>query len=272
MKLCVLETSPAGPVDNGDINKRKDFVEDENCDFYFVTHNEEHSDAIEFRKGHRWASNRNYLAEYAFKMEKYDYFWFTDYDVDYTSNTKLSVVEQILQDLEKTHPAILVCFDPHKQNSNNHKNIYLPPDSMLPIRSALMTNNQMKIVHKSLMKYFFPMPLRFGSIWDTCLYFNLLEIPFIGHTAMTYNVYGSGLVSEPTSQGNQSSMNQMFCGMKDVMLFKTTDEPAKTSLLYQMKSRHQRLLKNSKDVDYYDKEHLSGFFKLEGLEQFRNDG
>ena len=272
MKICMLETSPSGPVDIGSIGKRKQIIESDKCDFFFVTHNDFHPDGISFRKGERWASNRNFLASFAEAKEKYDYFWFTDYDVNYTSNTHLSVVEQIIEDLEEYNPAILVCFDPNKQHSHSHKNIYLPYDPSLPIRSALMTNNQMKIVHKSLIDYFFPMPLSFGSIWDTCLYFNLLEVPFIGHTAMTYNVYGSGMISEPQSQGNNASMKKMYESMKDIMHFAIRDTPQDTSTLYQVQSRFRKLLKNESDIDYFDKNKISKYIDLEKLNSLKEKG
>lgn len=272
MKICVLETSPEGPISRGNINKRKQFIENDKCDFFFVTHNKEAEGSLSFRSGHKWASNRNFLASHALDLDKYDYFWFTDYDVSYTSKTKLNVVDQIIKDLEEYNPAVMVCFDPVKQSSNSHKNIYLVPDTSLPIRSALMTNNQMKIVHKSLIKYFFPMPLRFGSVWDTCMYFNLLEIPFIGHTAMTYNVHGSGLVSEAASQGTQNSLNALFNSMKNIIHFGIKNTPAETSTLYQIKSRHTRLIPNQPDVNYFDEGLLSKYFDLKLLKKFREDG
>ena len=39
MKICILETSPEGPTNHGNINKRKQFIENDKCDFFFVTHN-----------------------------------------------------------------------------------------------------------------------------------------------------------------------------------------------------------------------------------------
>ena len=271
MRICMLETSPKGPIKLGNIDYRNNFKNHDQCDFYFVTHDEEHTAAVNFRKGKKWASNRNFLAEFASNMGDYDYFWFTDYDVEYRSQTHLSVVDQVIKDLEENTPAVMVCFDPKKQNIASQKNIYLAPNKNIPIRSALMTNNQMKIVHKSLINYFFPMPLRFGSIWDTCYYFAMLEIPFMGNVCMNYNVYGSGLISDTKSQGTNASLNKIFNEMKQIVKFPLANNHAETSIMYQIKSRMAKFNKNNRDIDYYDKKRISNFIDLEKLIKFRID-
>jgi len=270
MKICILETSPNGPIDSGSINKRKEFIESDKCDFFFVTHDTQHKDALEFRKGHRWASNRNYLAKHAVQLSKpYDYFWFTDYDVEYTSNTSLPVIDQILEDLKKTMPAVMTCFDPKKQSMASHRNIYLKPDHQVPYRSALMTNNQMKIVHKSLIDYFFPLPLKYHGVWDACLFFNLLEIPFLASTVMTYNVFGSGLISGAESQGTQDSMIKLMSEMKNILNFDIGNSPSNVSTAYQVKSRMSRIKANSLDVSFYNKDLLSKYINLDKLNKFK---
>ena len=203
--------------------------------------------------------------------EKYDYYWFTDYDVEYSSQTDLSVVDQIIKDLSDYNPAVMVCYDPKKTNNAGHRNIYLKPDKSKPIRSALMTNNQMKIVHKSLIDYFFPMPLRFGSIWDTCYYFSMLEVPFIGSVVMNYNVYGSGLVSDAKSQGTQQSLNRIFNEMKKIVSYDIQDSHLETAMMYQLKSRMKEAVKNKKDINFYNEEHISSYLDLEKLYKFRVD-
>jgi hypothetical protein len=43
-KLCVLEISPSGPCEN----HKQVFENNPLCDFYFITHDDPHPDAIAF--------------------------------------------------------------------------------------------------------------------------------------------------------------------------------------------------------------------------------
>ena len=193
MKLCVLETSPIGPL-----QYRESFLANKFCDFYFVTHDEFHPNSVAFNSGKCWAYNRNMLASRFLKQ--YDYYWFTDYDVDYKSMTDLGIVDQIIMDLKHTNPAVMVCYDESKDYPLPDKNSY---------RCSLMTNNQMKIIHSSLIDWFFPMPIYCGGIWDCCHFMNVLEIPFMKNVIINYNVHCRGLISEEKSQGTHESIEML---------------------------------------------------------------
>ena len=69
-----------------------------NIDFYFVTHDAPHDEALEFCPNTTWTDTRNILAE---KVPKnYDYYAFVDYDYQFEPLRDLTPDEQILEDLE----------------------------------------------------------------------------------------------------------------------------------------------------------------------------
>ena len=198
MKLVMLETSPTGPLH---VHRR--FLRHKSLDYRFVTHHEPHPKAAAFRQGENWISNRNFLA--ASVPRRYDYYWFTDGDVAYTSQTRKGVVSQIIADLEKYHPAVMVCYDSTKRDYGE--------DTGEP-RAFLMSNNQMKIIHHSLIDWFFPHHfwVEGAGQWENCHLQNVLEAPFRHHIMMTPNVHARGMVSRPASQPGSSA--QGFANMQ----------------------------------------------------------
>jgi hypothetical protein len=198
MKICLLEVGPSGPL----LNNRENIIQFFKDDYYFVTHDIAHPKAMSFNKGFCWAKNRNYLAKHVPK--KYDYYWFTDYDVSYKSMTKLSVYDQVTKDLAKMQPAVMVCHDESKVK-NNYGGVRYEGNEY---KNIAMSNNQMKIIHADLLDWFFPMPTQFGGVHDCCHYFNVLEIPFLDSVICTFNVKCEGMVSEARSQGgNMQAMH-----------------------------------------------------------------
>jgi len=185
-KVLVLVTAPIEPI-----KSHKKIFDHPEFDYVFVTHDKENKDAISFNKGMRWADNRNFLAD-KYKNSNYDYFMFLDYDVDFESKTELSVAEQILSDIDKYKPAVLNFYDPAKSDY-----IKKPNNDVIPY---LVTNNQLKMFHSSLIDWFFPMETKFGGMWDTCHLFNMLEYPLKEHVLMSYNVQIHGLYNAPESQ------------------------------------------------------------------------
>tara|TARA_E500000331_G_C17207320_1_gene691984 strand:- start:522 stop:1280 length:759 start_codon:yes stop_codon:yes gene_type:complete len=197
MKVCLLEVGPKGPL----TEIRSELLEDFGDDYFYVTHDEKVDGALSFNRGKCWAENRNYLA--ANVPRNYDYYWFTDYDVNYTTK-KGRIKEQIVKDLESTRPAVMVCNDPSKFQ-NNTGGI---KDTGEEYKNIAMSNNHMKIVHKDLLDWFFPMPTMFGGIHDCCHFFNVLETPFLESVICTFNVECKGMISEPRSQGgNMQAMH-----------------------------------------------------------------
>lgn len=192
MKLVMLETSPTGPLH---VHRR--FLRHKSLDFRFVTHDEPDLHAIAFRQGENWINNRSFLA--ASVPRRYDYYWFTDYDVAYWSQTRKGVVAQIIADLEKYHPAVMVCYDKSKRDYGE--------DTGEP-RAFLMSNNQMKIIHHSLLDWFFPHGFYIEGQWENCHLQNVLEFPFRHHIMMTPNVHARGMVSHKSSRPGSSAQGR----------------------------------------------------------------
>lgn len=58
-RLCVLQVAPSKP--NGDHVEY--FKNKDDCDFYFVTHDEENPDAMRFCPNTTWSETRDLLVE-----------------------------------------------------------------------------------------------------------------------------------------------------------------------------------------------------------------
>lgn len=197
MKICLLEVGPKGPLKE----IRSELIEDFGDDYFYVTHDEHVEGALSFNPGMCWAENRNYLA--ANVPRNYDYYWFTDYDVAYAVKDG-RVKAQIIKDLEVMKPAVMVCNDPSKLQNNTGGIV----DTGEEYKNIAMSNNHMKIIHKDLLDWFFPMPTQFGGIHDCCHFFNVLETPFLESVICTFNVKCQGMVSEARSQGgNMQAMH-----------------------------------------------------------------
>lgn len=197
MKICLLEVGPKGPLKE----IRSELIEDFGDDYFFVTHDKEVDGALSFNQGKCWAENRNYLA--ANVPRNYDYYWFTDYDVSYAVKNG-RVKAQIIKDLETMKPAVMVCNDPSKLQNNTGGIL----DTGEEYKNIAMSNNHMKIVHKDLLDWFFPMPTLFGGIHDCCHWFNVLETPLLESVICTFNVKCQGMISEARSQGgNMQAMH-----------------------------------------------------------------
>ena len=111
--------------------------------------------------------------------KEYEYYAFVDYDYNFRPLGKLSVREQILEDLQEFEPAVLTYYP--------GKGMITPFAADLNYRDSQdasvipFTHCGMKVVHHSLMKWFFPMITSFGGGVEACHLFNILEIPFLRH-------------------------------------------------------------------------------------------
>ena len=100
-RLCVLQVTPETP----NPQHLSWFSNKPNCDFYFVTHDADHKDALKFCPNTTWTDTRNVLAELVPK--EYDYYAFVDYDYEFESLRESDVLEQIVEDLDEFNPAVL---------------------------------------------------------------------------------------------------------------------------------------------------------------------
>ena len=103
-RLCILQVAPSKP----DPTHVELFSNKEDCDFYFVTHDNPHPDAIQFCPNTTWTDTRNILATNVPK--KYDYYAFVDYDYVFRPLRNLNPLEQILEDLNEFNPAVLTYY------------------------------------------------------------------------------------------------------------------------------------------------------------------
>lgn len=258
MKICFLEVSPKGPLSGDHRDHIKDFFKD---DYYFVTHDEKSQDKnfkeMNFNKGFVWAKNRNYLAKNV--PRNYDYYWFSDYDVKYESKTNLSVCNQILKDLILKKPAVMVCHDESKIKSNNGG---VKNNSSEKYKNIMMSNNQMKIIHRSLLDWFFPLPFHTGGKWDACHYFNVLETPFVESVICTYNVECKGLISEKRSAGG--NMDKIH----DELLPCFNNKTKKINLHKEFKNHYIGVANNSSIKKFdFDSYNLNNYFNIEKLKK-----
>ena len=202
-RLCVLQVTPENP------NQKhvELFSNKDNCDFYFVTHDAPHKDALKYCPNTTWTDTRNVLAEMVPK--NYDYYAFVDYDYEFHTKGDLSVLEQIIYDLGEFNPAVLTYY-PGKglitPFANDKKYFSSHDYSIIPF-----THCGLKIVHHSLMDWFFPMVTRFGGGVEACHLFNILEIPFLKNVVCSHKIiYDNGVTdmdAPHNKDGNMSKLN-----------------------------------------------------------------
>ena len=151
--LAILEVSPKGPTKHHlDL-----FADHPLCDFYYVTHDAPCEGALKFCPKTSWAETRNTLAELVPKQ--YDYYAFLDYDIVFESQTDKSVVHQLVEDLQEWKPAVLIPYYQFDDKGLTHL-------GKTPSSHKAFTNNCVKIVHSSLLDWFFPLETKFGGTLD----------------------------------------------------------------------------------------------------------
>jgi len=200
-RLCILQVAPTHP----DPLHVEMFRDKEECDFYFVTHDKEHPDALQFCPNTTWTDTRNILAA---KVPKdYEYYAFVDYDYIFRPQRDLGPLEQILEDLEEYNPAVLTYYPgtglttPFAQNTEYRDSTSA---SVLPFSHC-----GMKVTHHSLMSWFFPMVTRFGGGVEACHLFNILEIPFLKHVVCSHKmVYDNGFTDEEAPHNLDGAWNK----------------------------------------------------------------
>jgi hypothetical protein len=187
--LAILEVSPAGPTDY----HKALFAKRSDCDYFFVTHDTPVSGGLAYNPKWTWAMNRNDLAARVPKL--YEYYCFIDYDVLLSSASGNDIVTVLIDTLKEWNPAVLVT------RSSSGRVEKADAENMRkgnPVGPGLFGNNMVKIVHHSLLPYFFPLPARFGGFWDCCQIFNMLEaVPFSTNVLRVYDISHKSAVSSP---------------------------------------------------------------------------
>lgn len=272
-KLCVLQVAPSEPnPDHIEYFKNK-----EDCDFYFVTHDDEHQDAMQFCPNTTWVDTRNILAKNVPK--EYEYYAFVDYDYVFRPQRKLNVLEQILEDLCDFNPAVLTYYPgnglitPYASNVEYYESF---EHSVIPF-----THCGLKIVHHSLMKWFFPMVTRFGGGVDACHLFNILEIPFLKNVVCSHKMkYDNGVTDFETPHNksgyiSKMNMDKMWQWIlpafkkSEMLKIKYGNTDYKDSLSVKnffisvFKDSNILPQKEQADINYFSKERVEKFFDLE---------
>ena len=202
-RLCILQVTPEAP----DPVHAELFTNQPECDFYFVTHDKAHPDALKFCPNTKWAETRNTLAELVPK--KYDYYAFVDYDYILRPQRDHGPLEQILEDLEEFNPAVLTYYP--------GKGMHTPYATDTTYRDSHdascipFTHAGLKIVHRDLMKWFFPLTIRFGGGSEACHLFNILEIPFLKNIVCSHKMLYDNGVTDNDAPHNQDGAWNKYC-------------------------------------------------------------
>ena len=274
-RFCVLQVTPKDP----NPEHVKLFHNREHSDFYFVTFDEENPDAIKFCPNTIWSQTRNTLAELVPK--KYDYYFFMDYDMGLEPQGELDAYEQTLKDLE-SNPAVLT-FYPGRGIDNpiaQDLNFLRSRDySCIPF-----THNGIKIVHKSLLQWFFPMFIKHRTDTDACHMFNIQEIPFLRNVVCSHKIvhHNNPTDSKDTQTYNSEGgytkyqMDEMWKSILPAFKKKkllNIDENISVDVNYDslkiknffvslFEKNSFDIIKNPDDVDYFDLDKISKFFDL----------
>ena len=198
-RLCVLQVTPEKPNP-----KHKEYFNTKDCDFYFVTHDSPHHDALKFCPNTKWAETRNILVELVPK--NYDYYAFIDHDYIFKTRGELSPMDQMLEDLEH-NPAVLTYYP-----GKTLKSEYATDEVFLNSRDYScipFTHAGFKIVHHSLLRWFYPLHTKFSVDIDSCHLFNILEIPFIKHVFVSHKmIYDNGISDENATYNSKSGYSK----------------------------------------------------------------
>jgi len=280
-RFCILQVTPSEP----NAVHCKLFEDREQSDLYFVTYEKENQKSLKFCPGTVWSETRNIMAELVPK--KYDYYMFLDHDLVLEPRFNLDPYEQILEDLE-LNPAVLTYYPGTGIDSPlvQDQNFLTSRDySCIPF-----THNGIKIVHKSLMKWFFPLYTKYRTDTDACHMFNIQEIPFLRNVVCSHKMVHHNTPNDSTADQIYNSdgayttykMNQMFKDIlpafkkRGLLQIKDVDYnlnynslSIKEFFVSLFRQKNFEVIKNSYDVDYYDEQKISKFFDL-NHDQFLN--
>lgn len=272
-RLCVLQVTPEIP-NQDHVNY---FRDKEDCDFYFVTHDAEHEDALKFCPNTKWAQTRDTLCELVPK--KYDYYAFIDYDYILRPQRSLGVKEQIIEDLEH-NPAILTYYPgknlqtPYASDKKYHES---KDYSCIPF-----THFGLKVVHHTLLRWFFPLCTNFSVDVDSCHMFNIQELPFMKNVICSHKIiYDNGFSNEESEYNKDGAyskykMDEMwkwirpsFKKQKVLSMFASLPQEYDDSLLIKkafvniFRDKDITPASSPSDVNYFNREKIENVFDLE---------
>ena len=272
-RLCILQVTPSEP--NPDHVAY--FENKENCDFYFVTHEEENPKALKFCPEESWSETRDLLIKMVEK--KYDYYALIDYDYILRPQRSLGVLDQIIEDLGM-NPAVLTYYP--------GKNLQTPYATDLEYYNSRdyscipFTHFGLKIIHNSLIKWFFPLCTEFSVNIDSCHMFNIQEIPFLKNVICSHKMIYDNGVSDPDAIYNKDGaytkykMDEMWkwirpsFKMNNILnYYKSSNRDLEDSLFVKkafvelMRSKNIKPTQAPVDVDYYNENKISNVFELE---------
>ena len=267
-KLCILQVTPSHPTPA----HVELFADKEQSDFYFVTHDAPHKDALEYCPNTTWTDTRNILISKVPK--KYDYYGFVDYDYVLRPLGQHQPLEQIIQDLDLFNPAILTYYPGNGMETPFASNIKYRDSkkhSILPFAHA-----GFKIMHHSLVDWFFPMITKFGGGVESCHLFNILELPFIKNVVCSHEmVYDNGISDSSTPHNKGDKMSEMWQWLrpsfkKDKILNHYARNEYEKNNPFLIKQSFVDLIthkgvkpeKSNADVDYYNIARMSDFFDM----------
>mgnify|MGYP003148263450 CR=1 FL=1 len=271
-RFCVLQITPEFP----NPKHHEMFFNRESSDFYFVTYKENNPNALKHCPNTVWSETRNTLAQLVPKV--YDYYMFIDHDIELEPQDILDEYHQVLKDLE-LNPAVLTYYPGrglHTPYAQDFDYLKSRDYSCIPF-----THNGIKIVHKSLMNWFFPLYTKFRTDTDACHMFNIQEIPFLKDVVCSHKMIHHndpiGTTSEQIYNKNgaytKSKMDEMWSEIrpyyKKLNLLIQAGHNINDSLsiknffvaLFRAKNIIPRM--NSEDVDFYKKDKFSRFFDIE---------
>ena len=196
-KFCVLQVTPYKP------NKQhiELFANKKESDFYFVTHDKPNPDALKFCPNTHWNETRDILIDLVPK--NYEYYAFVDYDYNLRTRTDKNFYDQLINDLNKFNPSVLIPY-PGKGNSTDLVN----DEKFFKERCYSInafTHCGLKVIHHSLLKWFFPMTTGFHHGWAASHFFNILEIPFLSSSITSHLLIYDNEVNNPNSTHNKNA-------------------------------------------------------------------
>lgn len=197
-KLVVLEICEHEPSSH-----HHHIFKNDNVDFFYVSYLKNSTNAISFNYQKSWAYNRNSLIENI--TSEYEYYMFVDYDIEFTSKTTRSVIDEILYKLDTYKPLMYRPCGFRDDQKKNHG-----------VYCGGFINHAITILHNSVIDYVFPLPTFFGGFWDAASWINSIVVPFneenilVDYDIKTLNTKSSKYIHNSNKENGLRSMNELF--------------------------------------------------------------